>query len=150
MAYAVSNHPTANVMGVSIDTQDAAKLLLRVALGLLILLHGVGKLNGGINFVLEAVTKAGFPSALAYLVYVGEIAAPLLLLAGAWTRAAAIVIAINMGVAVALVHLGQLASLAPTGGWAVELQAAYLVMALAVALLGAGRFSAGGVDGRWN
>ena len=149
MAYVASTSPVAH-LGVSIETEHVAKLLLRVALGALILLHGIGKLNGGIDSVLGAVTQAGFPAALGYLVYVGEILAPLLLIGGAWTRPAALVVTINMVVAVLLVHLGQLASLAPTGGWAVELQACYLVMALAVALLGAGRFSAGGADGRWN
>jgi putative oxidoreductase len=37
-----------------------------------------------------------------------------------------------------------------TGGWALELQGLYLVSALAVALLGAGRYSVGGSGGRWN
>ncbi len=150
MAQATSSHPPAHVVGFSAGREDSAKLLLRVALGLLVLLHGIGKFNGGIDFVLAAVSKAGLPPALAYLVYVGEVVAPLLLIAGAWTRPAAIVIAINMVVAIALVHLGQLGSLAPTGGWAIELQALYLVTAVAVALLGAGRFSLARADGRWN
>jgi len=130
--------------------QDAAKLLLRLTLGLLMLLHGIAKVTGGIDPILGMVAKAGLPSAFGYLVYVGEIAAPLLLIVGAWTCAAALVIAINMVVAVALVHAGQLATLLPTGGWAVELQAFYLAMALAIALLGAGRFSVGGIGGHWN
>ena len=153
MAQATSSHPPAHVAGITVGPEDAAKLLLRVALGLLILLHGIGKFNGGIDFVLAAVSKAGLPPTLAYLaylVYVGEVLAPLLLIAGAWTRPAAIVVAINMVVAIALVHAGQLGSLAPTGGWAIELQALYLVTAVAVALLGAGRFSLARADGRWN
>ena len=132
------------------DLADTAKLLLRVALGLLMLLHGIGKLNGGIAFVLAAVSKTGLPSALGYLVYVGELVAPVLLIVGALTRPAAIIVAINMVVAVWLVHAGQLWSLTPNGGWAIELQALYLVVALGVALLGAGRFSAGRVGGLWN
>jgi len=130
--------------------QDAAKLLLRLTLGLLMLLHGIAKVTGGIDPILGMVAKAGLPSAFGYLVYVGEIAAPLLLIVGAWTCAAALVIAINMVVAVALVHASQLATLLPTGGWALELQAFYLAMALAIALLGAGRFSVGGIGGHWN
>ena len=139
-----------HLTGRNADLQDAAKLLLRVALGLLILLHGIGKLQGGIGFVTGMVAKAGLPPALGYLVYVGEIVAPLLLIAGAWTRVAALVVAINMVVAVLLVHTGELLSLSKTGGWAIELQALYLVVALAVALLGAGRYSVGRSDGRWN
>ena len=76
--------------------------------------------------------------------------APLLVLIGFWTRAAALVIVINMLVAIALVHTGDLFKVGNTGGWALELQGMYLGSAIAVALLGAGRYSAGGVAGKWN
>ena len=95
-------------------------------------------------------TKAGLPAAFAYLVYVGEVLAPLLLIAGLWTRVAATVVAVNMLAAVLLVHTSQLFTLSKTGGWVLELQAMYLFGAIAVALLGAGRYSVGGVAGRWN
>ena len=129
---------------------DTAKLLLRWALGVLILLHGISKIRGGPGFILDVVEKAGLPSPFGYLVYVGEVLAPLLLLVGLWTRAAALVIAINMIFAVALVHMGQLLQLAPEGGWALELQGLFLVTAIAIVLLGAGRYSLGGLRGRWN
>jgi putative oxidoreductase len=129
---------------------DLGKLVLRVALGALILFHGVSKLIHGPGFVVQQLARAGLPTALAYGAYVGEVAAPLLVMLGLWTRPAALVIAVNMLVAIALVHLGQFFTLADTGGWALELQGMYLGAALAVALLGAGRFSAGGSGGRWN
>jgi len=132
------------------DRQDTAKLLLRVALGALILLHGVAKLFNGPGFVVGLVSQAGLPSVLAYGVYVGEVIAPLLLIAGVWTRAAAAVVAVNMLVAVLLVHTGEFFALSKTGGWALELQGLYFVSAVSVALLGAGRFSLGGTAGRLN
>jgi putative oxidoreductase len=46
--------------------------------------------------------------------------------------------------------MGQIFSLSPEGGWAIELQALFLVVAVAIALLGAGRYSVGGGAGRWN
>jgi putative oxidoreductase len=131
-------------------TQDIAKLLLRLTLGLLILLHGISKIRGGPGFILDIVDKAGLPEPFGYLVYVGEVLAPLLVIIGLWTRAAALVIAINMVVAVLLVHTGDLLKLAPTGGWALELQGLYLLVPIVIALLGAGRYSVGGIDGRWN
>jgi putative oxidoreductase len=48
------------------------------------------------------------------------------------------------------VHLPQFFTLADTGGWALELQGLYVVVGICVALLGAGRYSIGGVGGRWN
>ncbi len=137
-------------VGDSLPRDDIARLLLRVTLGFLILLHGIAKLSGGLDFVVHSVGQAGLLPALAYLVYAGEIVAPLLLIAGVWTRPAALVVALNMVVAMLLVHSGQFTTLAPTGGWALELQAMYLMMALAVALLGAGRFGLGLEDRRWN
>lgn len=132
------------------NSDDLAKLILRITLGVLILFHGVAKLTGGIDFVTGALAKAGMPAALGYLVYIGEVIAPLFLIAGVWSRAAALVIAINMVVAVLLAHTGQLFSISNTGGHALELQAMYLFTAIALAVMGAGRYSVGGARGRWN
>ena len=129
---------------------DVAKLVLRLTVGLLILLHGISKIQGGPGFILDIVEKAGLPDPFGYLVYVGEVLAPLLVIVGFWTRVAAVVIAINMIVAVLLVHTGQLLEISPEGGWALELQGLYLAVPIAIALLGAGRYSVGGVHGRWN
>jgi putative oxidoreductase len=131
-------------------TEDVGKLILRATLAILILFHGVSKLIGGVGFITGMLTKMGMPPALGYLVYIGEVVAPLLVLIGIWARPAALVIAINMVVAVVLVHTAQIFTMANTGGWALELQGMYLVAAIAVALLGAGRYSAGGVTGKWN
>ena len=133
-----------------INTDDAGKLVLRAALVIILLFHGVAKLSGGIGFVGDMLVKAGAPAALGYLVYVGEVIAPLMILAGVFTRPAALVVAINMIVAVLLVHASQFFTLNQTGGWALELQGMYLIAALAVALLGAGRYSLGGAAGRFN
>jgi len=131
------------------NTDDAGKLVLRVALALILLFHGVAKLTGGIGFVGDMLAKAGAPAVLGYLVYVGEVVAPLMILAGVYTRLAALVVAINMIVAVLLVHTSQFFTLNDQGGWALELQAMFFAGAVAVALLGAGRHSIGGT-GRFN
>ena len=112
----------------------AAIALLRITLALLMLLHGWAKIRHGIGGIERMVEAAGAPGWLAYAVYIGEVAAPLLLLAGLWVVPAALVIAINMVVAIALVHTSQLLSLQSNGGWALELQALLLVSALAVAM----------------
>jgi putative oxidoreductase len=129
---------------------DIAKLLLRVLIGVQMLLHGFGKIAAGPDKIIATVARAGLPDAFGYLVYVGEVLAPALVIAGVWTRAAAIVIAINMVFAILLVHKDALLKLTGSGGWALELQGFYLFVAVAVALLGAGRYSVGGPGGRWN
>jgi putative oxidoreductase len=131
-------------------SEDLGKLILRATLAIMILFHGVAKIINGVGFVTALVAKVGLPPALGYLVYIGEVIAPLLILFGVWTRLAALVVAINMVVAVFLVHTGESFTLAKTGGWALELQAMFLASAIAVALLGAGRYSIGGINGRMN
>jgi putative oxidoreductase len=117
------------------------KLILRAALGGLILLHGIAKLKGGIGFVTDTVTAAGLPAAFAYGVYFGEVLAPLLLIAGWFSRVGAAVIAANMLFAMALVHRAEVLSLNQSGGWSLELQGMFLFTAIALALTGPGRYS---------
>lgn len=131
-------------------SNDLGKLILRVLLGVLILFHGVSKLMHGPGFVMQFLSQAHLPTVIAYGVYVGEVIAPVLLILGLWTRVGGSIIAFNMLVAFGLVHMGQLFTLTGSGGWALELQGMYLGSAIVVALLGAGRFSLGGADGRWN
>lgn len=121
---------------------DAGKLILRLALGVLILLHGIAKLTSGIEGITRMVTSAGLPDWVAYGVYVGEVVAPLMVIAGWFSRIGAGVIAINMVFAIALAHRSDLFSLNATGGWALELQGMFLFTAVAIACLGPGRYSA--------
>src|SRR5436190_341397 len=127
--------------GESIKTADIGKLILRVSLGVLVLLHGIGKLISGPDFVLKIVGAAGLPMAFGYLVYLGEVIAPVLLIVGLWSRLAALIVAASVAVAVVLVMPGQIFALADTGGWAIELEGIYVFAAIAVAFLGAGRYS---------
>jgi putative oxidoreductase len=129
---------------------DVGLLVLRVVLGVLILLHGIGKLPPPPAFITSLLAKSDLPTFLAYGVYLGEIVGPVLLIIGVWTRLGALLIVGNMLVALILVHTKDLFHLGPQGGYALELQAMYLFAALAIAFLGAGRFSVGGRFGPMN
>ena len=134
--------------GAALD--DVGKLVLRLSVGILMLLHGFAKISGGVQGIVGLVAAAGLPGAAGYLVYVGEVLAPVLVVIGLWTRPAALLMVITMIVAVWLAHMNDLFTLTRTGGWALELQGLFLFGSLAIALLGAGRYSAGGERGRWN
>ena len=136
--------------GIDSSREDLGRLVLRVALAVLLLFHGVSKLTGGVGFITGMLAKMGLPEAIGYLVYVGEVIAPLLILFGVWTRLAAVIVAGNMIVAVLLVHTKEFFTMSQTGGWALELQGMYFFAAIALALLGAGRYSIGGRAGKWN
>ena len=120
---------------------DVGKLVLRVTLGLLVLLHGVAKLRGGVDPIVGMVTAAGLPGFIAYGAYLGEVLGPLMLIAGFHARIGAVLVMINMAFAIGLAHLGELGQLNQSGGWALELQGMFIGTAIAVALLGPGRYS---------
>jgi putative oxidoreductase len=124
---------------------DLGKLVLRLALGILILLHGIAKLKGGLAGIEGMVAAQGLPTFLAYGALVGEVLAPLMLILGFYARIGALLVVVNMLFALVLAHLGQLGMLNEQGGWALELQGMFLASALALALLGPGRY---GVNGR--
>ena len=117
------------------------RLLLRLALGVLILFHGVAKLMNGIDPITQLVTSNGLPAFVAYGVYIGEVFAPALVILGWYSRIASLLIAGNMVFALYLAHRADLFKLAATGGYALELQAMFLIAAIALALLGPGRYS---------
>ena len=117
---------------------DLGKLILRLALGILVLLHGVAKLHGGIGFLHPMLGALGLPTWVAYGVYVGEIVGPIMVILGLLTRVGAFIIFVNMIFAIVLVHRPELLS---QGGWALELQGMFLFTAVALALIGPGRFS---------
>lgn len=123
---------------------NTGKLILRLALGILILLHGIAKIKGGVGGLSGAVTAAGLPAFVTYGVYIGEVLAPILVLLGWYCRIGAGLIAINMLFAFALVHTAELTVIGKTGGWALELQGMFLFTALALVFLGPGRFSLNG------
>lgn len=112
----------------------AAMVLLRVTLAVLLLFHGWAKITGGIGGIEALVVKAGLPAFLAYGVFIGEVIAPLLLLVGLCVVPAALLIAVNMLVALVLVHGPHWLQISKSGGWALELQAFFLITALVVAM----------------
>lgn len=115
------------------------KLVLRLALGIVVLLHGIAKLKGGVAGITGMVEAAGLPGVLGYAVLIGEVLGPILLILGYYARIGALLIALNMIVAIALAHTGDLLRLNETGGWAIELQAMLLFGAIAAMLLGPGK-----------
>lgn len=121
--------------------QDIGKLILRIALGVLVFLHGLTKLEGGLDGIFKLVETQGFPAFFAYGVIIGEIVAPLLIITGFFSRIGGILIVINMLFALYLVHLGDFGRLNETGGWAIELQVMFLTTAAAIALLGPGKYA---------
>jgi len=129
---------------------DAGKLVLRLTLGILVLLHGIAKLMNGIGPIEGMLVAKGMPAFFAWGAYIGEVLAPLLVILGLYTRIGALLIVANMLVAFVLVHTTHVFMINDSGGWQLELQGMFLFGAVAVALLGAGQYSVAGRAGRFN
>lgn len=123
-----------NFLNSLFDHPRAGTLLLRWTLAIFMLLHGWAKITGGVSGIEGMLVAKGLPGWLAYGAYLGEVVAPLMLLAGFWVVPAALIIVVNMLFALGLAHMGHLLQLSNTGGWRLELQGFFLVSALVVAL----------------
>ena len=122
--------------------ESAGKLILRIVLGVTILLHGIHKLSGGVDWLDGMLANEGLPAFFKYGVYVGEVIAPLLVIAGWYSRVGAWLIAVNMLFAIGLTSGSELFSINPkSGGLAIELEYLLMFTAIALGLLGPGRYA---------
>lgn len=121
--------------------EDIGKLVLRLSIAILMLFHGISKATNGIDGIKFLVDRGGLPEFVAYGVYFGEIVIPILLIFGLFTRLSAVIFVINMIFAIFLAHSNELFSIGKTGGLVIELQLLYLLGALAIAFVGAGKYS---------
>lgn len=131
-------------------TEDAGKLLLRLMVGGLLILHGAHKLFVGPGEVVGMLTAHHLPGFLAYGVYLGEVLGPLMVIFGFYARIGGLLILVNMIVAVLLAYGVNIFHLNPYGGWIIELELFFGLSGLAVTLLGAGKYSVAGSGGKWN
>ncbi len=121
---------------------DLGLMILRVTLGMLMLLHGIAKVQNGTGFIEGVFEKNGLPAFLAYLVYLGEIIAPLMLIVGFRTRLASILLGGTMVVVIFTAALDRVGQLTETGAWAIEVQALFFFGSLALFFTGGGKYAA--------
>jgi putative oxidoreductase len=121
--------------------ESTGKLILRVTFGVLVLLHGISKLRNGIGWLDGMLANAGLPVFLKYGVYVGEVLAPLAVIAGWYSRIGAWLIAVNMLFALGLAHGAELLAFNEQGALTLEVQYMFFFSAIALALIGPGRYA---------
>ena len=130
-------------MAYPLQSDDTGKLILRLTVGVLMLLHGIAKATNpeGVGGISGMLVSKGLPGFIAYGAYVGEILAPLMLILGVFTRIGALLVVVNMIFAIGLAHVADIFTLGKQGGWAIELQGFYLFCAIALYFLGSGKFA---------
>lgn len=131
--------------------EDIGKLLIRIAVGALILFHGFFKLEHGVEWIKGPLGALGLPGFLAYGTYIAEIVAPVLILLGVRVRLAALVIVFEMFMAIALVLRHNIFMVKQAGGgWGIELEALFLLVSLALFFTGAGKYGVSKAHSVWD
>lgn len=125
----------------AVDHHNFGKLLLRLTFGILVLFHGVAKMENGVGWIAQMLQADGLPGFIAYGAYIGEVIAPVLIILGIFTRPAALVLAFNILVAVFLVVGGKFFTVTEVGAWGLEGEALYFFGGLVIMFLGSGRYS---------
>ena len=85
--------------------QPLALLVMRLALGAIMAVHGYHKVFGGLHHHAQLVASLGLPAWLGYVSAFAEFFGGLMILFGFFTRAAAFAVFIDMFVAIWKVHL---------------------------------------------
>jgi putative oxidoreductase len=85
--------------------QPLGLLILRLALGTVMIAHGYQKLFGGMPQFMQMLQHIGIPGWIGYLTVAAEFGGGILLVIGFLTRLAAFAIFIDMLVAIVKVHL---------------------------------------------
>lgn len=123
------------------DHPDAGKLLLRLTIGVLLLLHGIAKVEHGVGWIVDTLQGVGLPGFIAYGVYVGEVVAPILIILGVFTRVSGLIAALTLVVATLMVGTSKFFTLTQVGAWALEVEALYFFGGIIIMLVGSGRYS---------
>ena len=122
---------------------DYGLLILRVSLGFsMLLLHGRGKMLGFAATAEKMNGLLGLPGNVnAGLAVFAEVVCSALLIAGLFTRFAALMLAATMGTAFFFVHKSALVDVVATGVKSGELAMVYLIAYVTLLFTGAGKIS---------
>lgn len=117
--------------------QPLALLLMRLALGVIMVTHGYHKVFGGLHHHAEVVAGLGLPAWLGYVSSFTEFLGGLMILAGFFTRLAGFAVFVDLAVALWKVHLhnGLIGSPDKLG---YELPLAVATLAFALVFFGGG------------
>ncbi|MDI3282505.1 DoxX family protein [Polyangium sp. 15x6] len=124
-------------------TGSLGLLLIRLATGLLLAAHGLSKLTAGPAGLAGGLAAMGFPAPtlLAWCATLAEFLGGICVMLGLLTRPAAAVVAFNMVVAWASMHMADAAHFGSAKGGAFEYPFLLSILGLALAITGGGRYS---------
>ena len=125
-----------------LDKKETGAVILRVMLGIIFLIHGIAKFQGGIDQIAGWFGSIGLPGFLAYIVASIEVAGGIALIIGFGTRVvAALFVLLMLG---AIIKVKLAAGFLGNGKMAgYELELTYLAISLFLVINGSYQFSIG-------
>lgn len=124
-----------------IDNPNLGLLIVRVSLSVFMFFHGFHKIFSSTSCLEKVLESYGLPYFLVYCVYLAEVVAPVFIALGFRTRLFSVIFSFNMLMAILLVHSHKVLKFNEYGGSRIEVQALYMLGALALVFTGAGRYS---------
>ena len=115
-------------------------LILRLALGVCLFMHGVAKIMNGVGGVKSMLVAKGIPEFVAYGVYLGEIVAPIMIILGLFCRIGALIV-FGLSIVILYVAYPDLGAMNAHGGLSAEILYLYLGISICLIATGGGRFS---------
>lgn len=144
------------LLATNYSATDVVLLILRLALAIVMFPHGAQKMLGwfggpGFSGTIAFMTGSHIPAFLAFIVIIVEFFGPILLVLGLFTRLWALAIAIDMIVAVMMVHLPNGFFMNWSGqqhGEGFEYHIYPIAIGIALLIAGSGRFALDNSFGR--
>ena len=115
-------------------------LILRLALGVCLFMHGVAKIMNGVSGVKSMLVAKNIPEFVAYGVYLGEIVAPIMIILGLFCRIGALIV-FGLSIVILYVAYPDLGAMNAHGGLSAEILYLYLGISICLIATGGGRFS---------
>ena len=142
------------------SNDDLGKLIIRVAVGVLIVFHGLAVLTGDPG-IPNRLAAWGLPEQLKWLGFFAEFFGGLMMIAGAYARVGGFLVGLFMVMAIIMSHIGLMGSqnhlflvaMNPAGNhwdhYFLDTQMFYLLGGFSVFFLGAGKYGLK-MGGEWN
>jgi putative oxidoreductase len=118
---------------------DVGILLVRIAAGGLLFLHGWHKILAGTENQMGMLAGSGLPPQLMYFVYISEVLAPVLIVLGMFVRLSALSVIMTLLTVLYVLPVDLFGLNERTGASNIEIQLFYLLTAIALFFTGPGR-----------
>lgn len=123
------------------QNDDLGKLLLRVAVAIIMIFYGIFRFKNNLGIFHEVIISMGLPSFFEYTTYLRDFFVPIMLLTGIRVRLASLFVIVTMSFAVFKHNYSEPIVLNDVNLISIDLQVFYIVAAMAILFLGAGKYA---------